>query len=145
MAQLNLAMTSASEGEVAIRAERDIVTARQSVREASKRLGFSVIDTTRVVTAASELARNILKYAGTGVMRWRLLEKDAPPGIELCFEDQGPGIPDIEQALLEGYSSAGGLGMGLPGAKRLVDEMEITSAADKGTRVLVRKWGRRFI
>lgn len=142
---MNPTMTSASQGEVAIRAERDIVTARQSVREASNRLGFSVIDTTRVVTAASELARNILKYAGTGVMRWRLLDNDVTPGIELCFEDQGPGIPDVEQALVEGYSSAGGLGMGLPGAKRLMDEMEITSAADKGTRVLVRKWRRRFI
>jgi len=137
-------MTPPTEGEVTIVAERDIVNVRQSVREVTGRLGFGVTDTTRIVTAASELARNAFKYAGGGLMRWRCLQKDGVPGIELCFEDKGPGIADLEQALVEGYSSAGGLGMGLPGARRLTDEMEINSAVGKGTQVVIRKWLRRF-
>jgi serine/threonine-protein kinase RsbT len=134
---------SPTAGEVTIGSEPDIVVARRSVREVTARLGFGVTDVTRIVTAASELARNAFKYAGGGVMRWRLLEKDNLAGIELCFEDKGPGIADVDQALVEGYSSAGGLGMGLPGAKRLMDEMEINSEVGKGTRVIVRKWRRR--
>jgi serine/threonine-protein kinase RsbT len=134
---------SPTAGEVSIGNEPDIVVARRSVREVTGRLGFGVTDVTRIVTAASELARNALKYAGGGVMRWRVVEKDSLVGIELGFEDKGPGITDIAQALVEGYSSAGGLGMGLPGAKRLMDEMEINSEAGKGTRVIVRKWRRR--
>lgn len=137
-------MTLSSEGEVSIRVERDIVTARQSVREVASHLGFGLTDCTRIVTAASELARNTFKYAGGGVMRWRLLQKDGVAGIELDFEDQGPGISDIPLALGEGYTTSGGLGMGLPGAKRLMDEMEIASEVGKGTKIVVRKWQRRF-
>lgn len=136
--------TKPSTGEVSIRIERDIVTARQSVREVANRLGFGVTDSTRIVTAASELARNVFKYAGGGVMRWRLLQKEQTAGLELRFEDQGPGITDVGLALGEGYTTSGGLGMGLPGAKRLMDEMEIESEVGKGTVVVVRKWQRRF-
>lgn len=129
-----------SEGEVPIRSEVDIVTARKAVREVAVGLGFGVTDVTRIVTAASELARNSFLYAGAGVMRWRTLDKAGKSAIELVFEDFGPGIPDVEQAMQEGYTSSGGLGMGLPGTKRLMDEMEICSEPGKGTTVTVRKW-----
>ena len=135
-------MNSSAEGELELRAESHIVTARRAVRDAASSLGFGVTDITRIVTAASELARNIFKYAGTGILRWRIMENNGASGIELKFEDHGPGIPNIEQAMSEGYSSSGGLGMGLPGAKRLMDELEIQSAVGQGTTVTVRKWRR---
>ncbi|HVV74031.1 MAG TPA: anti-sigma regulatory factor, partial [Verrucomicrobiae bacterium] len=103
-------------------------------------LGLSVTDVTRVVTAVSELARNIFKYAGQGVMRWRLLAGDNRSGIELQFVDHGPGIADVSLAMQEGYSTSNGLGLGLPGVKRLMDEMTIESAAEQGTRVIIKKW-----
>ena len=127
-------------GEVSIQSEADIVAARKAVREVAVRLGFGVTDVTRIVTAASELARNSFLYAGSGQMRWQILETAGKSGLELVFEDLGPGIADIEQAMQEGYTSSGGLGMGLPGTKRLMDEMEICSEPGKGTRVTVRKW-----
>lgn len=130
------------EGEVKIDAESDIVLARRAVRDAATVLGFATTDTTRIVTAASELARNTFKYAGAGVMQWRILNNGQSQGIELKFKDQGPGIANIDEALSEGFSTGGGLGMGLPGAKRLMDEMEILSAAGKGTTITVRKWRR---
>ncbi len=135
-------MTAANTGEVAIQAESDMVAARRTVRDAATRLGFGVTDVTRIVTAASELARNVFKYAGQGAMRWRLLEDDGRSGIENQFVDQGPGIADIRRALEEGYSTGGGLGMGLPGARRLMDEMDIQSTRGQGTIVTVRKWRR---
>ncbi|MBV9742202.1 MAG: anti-sigma regulatory factor [Acidobacteriia bacterium] len=134
-------MTS-SAGELAIQGESDIVAARRTVRDAAARLGFGVTDVTRIVTAASELARNVFKYAGEGVMRWRYLEEGNRSGLELQFVDQGPGIGDIGRALEEGYSTGGGLGMGLPGARRLMDEMEIQSATGEGTTVTLKKWRR---
>lgn len=136
-------MNSSAEGELELKAESHIVSARRAVRDVASRLGFGVTDTTRIVTAASELARNIFKYAGTGNLHWRILESNGASGIELKFQDQGPGIPDVERAMREGYSSSGGLGMGLPGAKRLMDELEIQSAVGQGTTVTVRKWRRR--
>jgi serine/threonine-protein kinase RsbT len=127
---------------VAIRIEGDIVVARRAIRDAAASLGFSQSDVTRIVTAASELARNIYRYAGTGTMQWSRLDGENRTGIELKFIDQGPGIKDIALALHEGYSTGGGLGMGLSGAKRLADEMEIESTANKGTTVTLRKWRR---
>src|SRR5256885_4595400 len=118
--------------ETVIQTEGDIVRARRTVREAVLRVGFGLTDVTRIVTAASELARNVFKYGGGGVMRCRQIERDGRKGIELQFIDQGPGIPDVELALQEGYSTGKGLGLGLPGAKRLIDEMEIQSVG--GTR-----------
>lgn len=130
--------------EVRIESESDIVLARRKVRELATTLGFQVTDVTRIITATSELARNVFIHAGTGSMHHRSLTADQKIGIELTFEDSGPGIADLEQAMQEGYSTAGGLGIGLPGTKRLMDEMEIESEAGKGTRVTIRKWlGRR--
>jgi serine/threonine-protein kinase RsbT len=133
-------MTVSVQGEVRIDAETDIVTARRAVRDLAQRTGFGPTDTTRIVTAASELARNVSKYAGQGVMYWRVLSDGPLPGIELRFEDHGPGIADIDEALRQGFSTGKGLGMGLPGAKRLMDEMEIRSAVGQGTTVIVKKW-----
>ncbi len=136
-------MNGPGENEMVIKTGSDIVTARQAVREAAKALGFESTDTTRIVTAASELARNLLQYAGDGLMVLTSLKADNRAGIELQFVDHGPGIPDIDKALEEGYSTSGGLGLGLPGAKRLMDELDIQSVAGKGTTVTVRKWRRR--
>ncbi|MBN9517495.1 ATP-binding protein [bacterium] len=136
-------MTDLLEGEIGIATESDLVVARKAVRGAADSLGFSVTDVTRIVTAASELTRNIFRYAGTGVMRWHRLERGGSLGLELTFADDGPGIGDIEQAMQAGFSSSGGLGLGLPGAKRLMDEMEIASEVGKGTTVTVRKWRRK--
>ncbi len=126
--------------EVALRTETDIVVVRKSVREAATRLGFGITDVTRIITAASELARNVFLYAGSGVVRCRELNGSGKVGIELIFEDHGPGIADIDQAMQPGYTTGGGLGFGLPGAKRLMDEMEIESEVGKGTKVTVKKW-----
>ena len=133
-------MNDRHRGEVPINTEIDIVTVRQAVREAASGMGFGVTDTTRIVTAASELARNVFLYAGSGAMQWRTLNNDSNTGIELNFEDKGPGIADVEQALEPGYTTSKGLGMGLPGARRLMGEMEIETEAGKGASVTVRKW-----
>lgn len=127
-------------GEMRIGTENDIVMARKSVREAAVALGFGVTDVTRIVTAASELTRNIYVYAGSGVMRWRSIVFENCIGLELTFADQGPGIADVERAMEPGYSTGKGLGMGLPGAKRLMDEMELHSEPGQGTTVCIRKW-----
>jgi len=130
-------------GEFRIETESDIVTARKHVREAAVAIGFSLTDVTRIVTAASELTRNVYHYAGCGDMRWRELDRGSSLGLELIFEDRGPGIADIGQAMQPGFSTGKGLGMGLPGAKRLMDEMTIDSAPGRGTIVRVRKWLKR--
>ncbi len=135
-------MSATDEAVVPIHVEGDVVVARRAVRDAANRQGFGITDTTRIVTAASELARNIVKYAGNGTMLVRPVEHDGHPGLELVFADRGPGIPDVAQAMTEGYSTAGGLGMGLPGARRLMDEMRIQSKVGEGTSVVVRKWRR---
>jgi serine/threonine-protein kinase RsbT len=136
-------MNNPRQGEFRIESESDIVTARKAVREAATALGFGITDVTRIVTAASELTRNIYQYAGSGLMRWRPLNRGASVGLELTFEDHGPGIPDLAKAMEAGFSTSKGLGMGLPGAKRLMDEMSIASQPGKGTTVEVRKWLRQ--
>ena len=136
-------MKDSPQGKVRITSENDIVVARRTVRDAATQLCFGLTDVTRIVTAASELARNVFLYAGSGVMRWTALSKNSTVGIELTFEDKGPGIADIEQAMQPGYSTSRGLGLGLAGAKRLMDEMEIDSQVGKGTTVTARKWLRR--
>ena len=128
--------------EMPIRSEGDIVTTRRTVREVAQRLGFGITDVTRIVTVASELARNVVLYAGSGVLRWRELAESGSVGVELTLEDAGPGIASIEEAMQEGYTTSGGLGLGLPGTKRLMDEFEIASEVGRGTRVTVRKWRR---
>ena len=133
-------MIETPDGEVVIDSESDIVIVRKAVRDATTAMGFSVTDVTRIVTAASELARNIYRYAGSGIMEWRKFDGQGSPCIELSFEDKGPGIPDITQAMVMGYTTGDGLGMGLPGAKRLMDEIEVDSQVGRGTTVTVRKW-----
>ena len=120
--------------------EADIVYVRQAVRKLTQEIGFGLVDQTKLITAASELARNTVKYAGNGTMRWEILEREAKKGLRLCFEDQGPGIPDIALAMRDGWTSGGGLGLGLSGAKRLVNEFEIESAPNQGTRVTITRW-----
>jgi serine/threonine-protein kinase RsbT len=137
------AMSDDTTGRVRIASEGDIVTVRKTVREAATKLGFSITDTTRIVTAASELARNIYHYAGNGTLCWSMIERTTAVGLELSFDDHGPGIADIDLAMQQGYSTSGGLGLGLPGAKRLMDELEIASSVGVGTTVTVRKWRRR--
>lgn len=136
-------MSEGSQGEVRIQTESDIAVARRAVRDVATKIGFGVTEIARIVTAASELGRNVHKYAGSGVMHWHALSNGTANGLELRFEDKGPGIADITEALREGHTTGGGLGMGLPGAKRLMDEMEIASEVGKGTTVTVRKWRRR--
>ena len=125
-----------------IRAPADVVAVRQAVRQWSVGLKFSLVDQTKMVTAASELARNALEHGKGGSVRLELVEADGTgrKGLRLTFEDQGPGISDIAQAMRDGYTSAGGMGMGLPGARRLVNEFEIESKAGQGTRVTITRW-----
>jgi len=127
---------------VAIRSEEDIVAARKVARHAAEALGFGITDVTRIVTSTSALARNIFLYAGSGIMQWRRLEVGTG-GIELKFEDNGPGIADIKQAMEGGRSTRSGLGGGLLGVQRLMDEMDINSQVGKGTIVTIRKWLKR--
>jgi serine/threonine-protein kinase RsbT len=126
-------MRGVGEDELDLRSEIDIVTARRATREVLSLLGFGQTDVTRIITAVSELARNTVKYAKEGTMTWRCIVRGGKCGIELQFRDQGPGIPDIALALQNGYSTCGGIGMGLPGAKRLMDELEIQSEIGRGT------------
>jgi len=126
--------------QVVISGEGDILEVRKTVRNEAAALGFGPTDITRIVTAASELARNVFRFAGDGVMLCAQLSADGRIGLELVFEDQGPGIENIGQAMERGFTTGGGLGLGLPGAKRLVDQMDIVSAPGQGTRVTVVKW-----
>ena len=123
-----------------IRSSEDVVRVRQVVREWAVSQGFSLVDQTKIVTAASELARNTLDYGGGGTARLEALNDGARRGLRLTFEDQGPGIPDIDLALRDGYTTGNGLGLGLSGSKRLVNEFEIASRPGEGTRVTVIRW-----
>jgi serine/threonine-protein kinase RsbT len=123
-----------------IRTEGDVVAARQAVRGWAVEAGFSLIDQTKLVTAASELARNTLVHGGGGAMRMELLSQGGRRGIRLVFEDQGPGIPDVERALRDGYTTGSGMGLGLGGSRRLVNEFDIATETGQGTRVTVIKW-----
>jgi serine/threonine-protein kinase RsbT len=123
-----------------LRAEDDVVRARQAVRSWAVEMGFSLVDQTKLVTAASELARNTVVYGGGGTLRMEALEDGARKGLRLVFADEGPGIPDLEKALRDGYTTGNGLGLGLGGAKRLVNEFAIESHVGEGTRITVVKW-----
>lgn len=125
---------------IAIRSSADVVLVRQTVRQFAIELGFSLVDQTKIVTAASELARNTLDYGGGGSVTLEILQEGARRGLKLTFEDQGPGIPDIELALKDGFTTGGGLGMGLGGAKRLTNEFEIKSVVGEGTWITVVRW-----
>jgi serine/threonine-protein kinase RsbT len=133
-------MSTTAEGELAIQNEGDIVATRHTVRELAAEIGFGITDITRIVTAASELARNVYKYGGGGIVRWRRVASPERSGLELQFIDHGPGIPDIAKALEVGYSTGRGLGLGLPAAKRMMDELDIQSQPGQGTCVTLKKW-----
>ena len=130
----------AKERVVPIRSDLDIVTARVEGRELAKELGFGVIDQARIATAISELTRNIVQYAEEGEAIINPIEQGNHVGIEIVCKDRGPGIPDVELAMQDGYSTSSSLGMGLPGARRLMDEFEIESEVGIGTAVTIRKW-----
>lgn len=132
-------MTVVSTETVAVGSEPDIVAVRRRVREVASGLGFSLVDQTKVVTAASELARNTLIHGGGGNMEMVVLNGPRT-GLRLTFADQGPGIPNVELALRDGFTTGSGLGLGLGGAKRLVNEFEITSRVGEGTKVSVIRW-----
>jgi serine/threonine-protein kinase RsbT len=133
-------MITSSEGELPLRNEHDIVLSRQAVRKMTQELGFSLVDQTKMVTAASELARNAVIYGGGGTLKWTILSPGAKRGLRLSFEDEGPGIADIDLAMTDGWSSGSGLGLGLTGTRRLVNEFELQSAPGKGTRVVITRW-----
>lgn len=123
-----------------IASELDIMKARQEVRAQAQILGFSLVDQTRITTAVSELVRNIVKYAVKGNIDIEVFENGSRKGLRIVCRDEGPGIPDIDLAMTEGYTTGKGLGYGLPGTKRLVDQFEIWSEVGKGTRVTIIKW-----
>ena len=123
-----------------LRAENDVVVVRQAVRTWAVQQGFTLVDQTKMVTAASEIGRNTVVYGRGGTVRLEALEEGARKGLRLTFEDQGPGIPDLQLALSDGYSTGTGLGMGLGGAKRLVNHFEIDSRPGQGTRVTLTRW-----
>ena len=123
-----------------LRVEQDVVSARQAVRKMTQELGFSLVDQTKMVTAASELARNTIIYGGGGVLKWEMLLEGNRKGLRLSFEDEGPGIPDLALAMKDGWTSGSGLGMGLSGAKRLVNDFDLHTEVGKGTRVMIARW-----
>jgi len=125
---------------VAVRSDADIVRIRQLVRERARQQGFGLVDQTKIVTAASELARNTMHYGGGGTLRLDVLKEGPRVGLQLTFEDCGPGIPDLELAMRDGYTTGTGLGLGLGGAKRLSNEFEIESRPGQGTCVRIVRW-----
>lgn len=130
------------EHRLPIGSEHDILTARQRGRELAAELGFSGSDLTLVATAISEIARNIVEYAGRGEMSFTLVRDGQSRGIVVVARDEGPGIPDVSMAMQDGYSTGRSLGLGLPGARRLMDEFDVDSAAGRGTTVTMKKWMR---
>jgi len=125
---------------VSLHSSEAVVRVRQLVREWAIQMGFSLVDQTKIVTATSELARNVVDYGGGGTVLLEALHNEQRRGLQLTFVDQGPGIPDIELAMKDGYTTGGGLGLGLGGAKRLVNDFEITSRPGEGTQVKIARW-----
>jgi len=134
---MNVAVANAS---LPLRTDEHIVMVRQAVRQRAIEQGFSLVDQTKIVTAASELARNTILHGGGGQATIELVSDGIRRGIRLVFEDSGPGIPDIALAMKDGYSTGGGLGLGLSGAKRLTNEFSISSTPGQGTRVVITRW-----
>ena len=123
-----------------VQSAEDVVAIRQAVRQRAVELGFNLVDQTKIVTAASELARNTVQYGGGGRVTIEAVEDFGRRGIRLTFEDHGPGIPDVELAMKDGYTTSGGLGLGLSGARRLSNDFSIESTPGKGTRVTITRW-----
>lgn len=123
-----------------VRSTDDVVLVRQAVRQRAVDLGFNLVDQTKLVTAASELARNLVQHAGGGVVRIESIAEGVRRGLRLVFTDDGPGIEDVDMAMRDGYSTAGGLGLGLSGARRLSNDFQIDSSPGKGTQVTIARW-----
>ncbi|MDQ3201760.1 MAG: anti-sigma regulatory factor [Pseudomonadota bacterium] len=133
-------MNVRSNGTQPIAVEQDVVLARQLARKLAQECGMRLIDLTKFVTAVSELARNTMVYGGGGDMDWQILEEGTRTGLRMIFRDEGPGIPDLKLAMTDGWTSGGGLGLGLTGAKRLVEEFELETEPGKGTRITITRW-----
>jgi serine/threonine-protein kinase RsbT len=123
-----------------LQSDLDVVAARHGVREWAREIGLTVLDLTKVVTAASELARNAVVHGGGGVMCLQMVRQTNRDGLRMTFSDRGPGIPEIDRAMEDGYSTAKGMGIGLPGAKRLVNEFDLTSTPGEGTSITIVRW-----
>jgi serine/threonine-protein kinase RsbT len=133
-------MPSARIEEISVRGQEDVVHVRQVVRQWSEGAGFSLVEQTKIVTAASELARNTVVHGGGGTVRLELLTEGGRTGLRLTFSDQGPGIPDVQAALKDGFTTGTGLGLGLGGSRRLMSDFVIDSRPGAGTRVTVTRW-----
>ncbi|MFJ5282791.1 anti-sigma regulatory factor [Pseudomonas sp. NPDC088429] len=133
-------MTVRSSGTQPIHIEQDVVLARQTARKLATDCGMRLIDLTKMVTAVSELVRNTMVYGGGGDMDWQILDEDHKVGLRLTFRDEGPGIADIKLAMTDGWTSGSGMGLGLTGAKRLVEEFELDTEPGKGTRITITRW-----
>jgi serine/threonine-protein kinase RsbT len=133
---------AADQTALTVTSDADVVRVRQVARDLAVTARLSIVDQTKLVTATSELARNTLVYGGGGEVRATLVERMGRTGVELVFSDEGPGIADVELALTDGWTSGGGMGLGLSGTKRLVDEFAIDTAPGEGTRVRILKWRR---
>ena len=133
-------MTLPTEGSMVLATEQDIVMSRQTVRKLTQQINFSLVDQTKMITAASELSRNTVVYGGGGEMRWQVVSQGPKTGLRLAFEDKGPGIPDLTLALTDGWTSGKGMGVGLSGSRRLVNEFDIRTAVGEGTCVTITRW-----
>lgn len=133
-------MSIRDSGSQPVRLEQDVVLARQLARRIASDCGMRLVDLTKLVTAVSELARNTVVYGGGGDMDWQVIEDAGRVGLRLVFRDEGPGIADVKLALTDGWTSGSGLGLGLTGARRLVDEFELDTAPGQGTRVTITRW-----
>jgi len=133
-------MTVRSSGTQPVLIEQDVVLARQTARKLAQECGMRLIDLTKMVTAVSELARNTMVYGGGGDMDWQILDEDMRIGLRITFRDEGPGIPDLKLAMTDGWTSGNGMGLGLTGAKRLVDEFELDTTPGAGTRISITRW-----
>jgi len=133
-------LSNRSADMMAVRTSEDVVRVRQAVRASAVEAGFGLVDQTKIITAASEIARNTVDYGGGGTMRMEILHNGIRRGLRLIFEDKGPGIADLKLAMTDGYTSGGGLGLGLSGAKRLVNEFDIKSAPGEGTMITLVRW-----
>ncbi len=129
-----------SSGTQPVLIEQDVVLARQTARKLAQECGMRLIDLTKMVTAVSELARNTMVYGGGGDMDWQILEEDMRTGLRITFRDEGPGIPDLKLAMTDGWTSGNGMGLGLTGAKRLVDDFELDTTPGLGTRITITRW-----
>lgn len=133
-------MTDERQGELPLHNEQQIVATRQTVRSLCQALKFSLVDQTKMITAASELSRNTLIHGGGGRMCWFVIEMNGKQALKLVFEDQGPGIADLKLAMTDGFTTGSGMGLGLPGSKRLVNAFDIETQPGQGTRVSIVKW-----